>query len=535
MNKKIIILIIAVLVLVFSVYQVFFKKEKPKFTVVEVVRGTITQEVSETGQIQKGDKINVSFKNPGRIESISAKVGDQVKKGDILAKLDASDLRIQLQEARANFTLNQAQLNKLLVGATAEQIKSAQTAVSNAENAFQNAQQNLKDVTAQAEESLNSSYEDALNTLNDTYLKAYNAQSGAALIQRTYFTGNDQQSTVVKEKRSAIETSVSKIKSYLDAVQASSSGDNVDLNLSQIKNELSNVSGYLKIIRENCEEPGYSSLVSSTDKSSLDTHRSNINTAITNVANAQQTIASTKLANEYNVNTAKTSASSTEGSLLVAKDSLNTLIAPPRQEDVELYQAQVDKAQAEVQILENKIQEAYLKSPVDGQIIEIKKRTGELVQSALSDAVIILLPTDTYEIEADIYEEDVVKMNIGNEVDISLIAFPEQTFKGKVVSVDPAEKLVEGVVYYKTIIDFEQIPEGVKPGMTADLVIKTASKENVLIIPRGAINKKDGKIIVEVLKGKNIEEREVQIGLEGNNDAVEIVSGLIEREKVIIR
>ena len=261
----------------------------------------------------------------------------------------------------------------------------------------------------------------------------------------------------------------------------------------------------------------------------------NIITVISNIANAQQTIASTKLTNEYNINTAKTTASSTEGTLLVAKDSFNTLTASPRQEDVDLYQAQVDKARAEVQILENKIQEASLKSPVDGQIIEIKKRAGELVQSALSDSVVIILPTDTYEIEADIYEEDVVKMNIGNEVDISLIAFPDQTFKGRVISVDPAEKLVEGVVYYKTIIDFEKIPEGVKPGMTADLVIKTASKENVLIIPRNAINKKDGKTIVETLNGKNIGEREVKIGLEGNNDMAEIISGLNEGEKVIIR
>jgi len=535
MSKKIIISIIIILVLVFGAYQFFFKKEKPKFTVADVVRGTINQEISETGQIQKGDKINISFKNPGRIESISAKVGDQVKKGDVLAKLDTSDIKIQLQEARANFSLYQAQSNKLLAGASAEQIKAARTAVSNAEAAFQNAKQNFINITAKAEDNLNSDYEDALSALSDAYLKAYNAQSAAYLIQRNYFTGNDQESTNVKEKRNSIETSVSKIKYYFDDIQTGPSKDKTELYLSQIKNELSNVSSYLKIIREICDESGYFSLVSSTDKSSLDTHRLNIITVISNIANAQQTIASTKLTNEYNINTAKTTASSTEGTLLVAKDSFNTLTASPRQEDVDLYQAQVDKARAEVQILENKIQEASLKSPVDGQIIEIKKRAGELVQSALSDSVVIILPTDTYEIEADIYEEDVVKMNIGNEVDISLIAFPDQTFKGRVISVDPAEKLVEGVVYYKTIIDFEKIPEGVKPGMTADLIIKTASKENVLIIPRNAINKKDGKTIVETLNGKNIGEREVQIGLEGNNDMAEIIFGLNEGEKVIIR
>ena len=528
-------MIIIIIVLVLGAYQIFLKKEKPSYTVINVVRGIISQEVSETGQIQKGDKINISFRNPGRIESISAKVGDKVKKGDVLAKLDTSDLRIQLQEANANLSLNQAQSNKLLAGAGVEQIKSAQTTVSNAEAAFQNAQQKLADITAQAAASLNDSYEDALNVLEDAYLKAYNSNNAALSVQRSYFIGNDQQSLDVKENRQAIETAASKIKTYLDSAKTNKSEGNIDLNLAQIRNDLSNIAGYLKVIRETCESSGYSSLVSSTDKTSLDTHRTNINTAITNIANAQQAISSVKLDNEYDINTARTSASSTEGTLLSAKDALAVLTASPRKEDVDLYRAQVDKAQAAVQILDNKIYETYLRSPIDGQVAEIKKRAGELVQSALSDTVVVLLPAAVFQVETDIYEEDVIKMSIGNEVDISLIAFPDQIFKGRVVFIDPAEKLVDGVVYYHTVIDFEQMPDEVKPGMTADLVIKTASKENVLMIPGSAVKKKDNKIIVEVLNGKNIEEREVQIGLAGNNDALEVIAGLEEGEKVIIR
>jgi len=535
MNKKIIISIIIIIVLALGAYQIFLKKEKTTYTVTDVVRGTISQEVSETGQIQKGDKINIGFRNTGRIESISVKVGDKVKKGDVLAKLDTSDLRIQLQQANANLSLNQAQLNKLLAGAGVEQIKSAQTTVSNAEAAFQNAKQKLTDITAQATASLNDSYEDALNVLEDAYLKAYNSRNAALAVQRSYFTGNDQQSLEVKENSQVVETAASKIKTCLDSAQANKSGGNIDLNLAQIKSESSNIAGYLKIIRETCESPGYSGLVSSADKALLDTHRTNISTAITNIANAQQAIFSTKLDNEYDINTAKTNASSTEGTLLSAKDALTVLTASPRKEDVDLYKAQVDKAQAEVQILDNKIYEAYLRSPIDGQVAEIKKRAGELVQSASSDAVLVLLPTAVFQVEADIYEEDVIKMSIGNEVDISLIAFPDQIFKGRVVFIDPAEKLVDGVVYYNTVIDFEQMPDEVKPGMTADLVIKTASKENVLMIPGSAAKKKNGKVIVEVLKGKNIEERGVQIGLAGNNDTLEVISGLQEGEKVIIR
>ena len=68
-KKPIIISIIVLLVFVF-VYQTFIKKSEPEFTLVSVVRGDVTEEVSETGQVQKGDKVNLGFKNAGRLEAI---------------------------------------------------------------------------------------------------------------------------------------------------------------------------------------------------------------------------------------------------------------------------------------------------------------------------------------------------------------------------------------------------------------------------------------------------------------------------------
>ena len=162
----------------------------------------------------------------------------------------------------------------------------------------------------------------------------------------------------------------------------------------------------------------------------------------------------------------------------------------------------------------------------------------------LTDTIVALLPAVPFEIETDIYEEDVVKINIGNPVDISLIAFPDQIFKGEVASIAPAEKLMDGVVYYKITITFhtpissgtvEKIPEGVKPGMTADLIIQTAQKENVLIIDEEGVQEKDDKIFVEVLKDGKIEEREIETGLLGSDDMIEIISGLEAGEKVILR
>lgn len=516
MNKKIILIIIIVLLLVIGIYQGFFKTEEPTFTLAEVVRGNISQEVAETGQVKKGEEINLSFKNSGRIEKIYVEVGDQVDSGENLAKLETAELAIQLQEAKAALDVTQAKLNKLSAGATQEEIKIDQTAVENSQVSLDTSRQGLKDAN-----------EDALNVLDDSYLKIYNVLNIADLIQRTYFLTyfitSDQEGIRVRENKDKIESAAIQAKYYLDTAKSNPEDENIDTAISEMQQALDKTYNALGIIRETCEEPTYRNLVSSTNKTSLDTHRGYINTAITDLTDSQQSITSAKFAIE-----------SAEGVLRAAEDDLALTIAPARQEDVDLYQAQVNQAQAQVQILGNQIRDATLKSPTKGQITKINKKVGEMAQSALQDAVITLLPVTPFEIEVDIYEEDVVKINIGNPVEISLVPFPDKIFKGKVISIDPAEKIVEGVVYYETSIDFEAMPDNLKPGMTADLVIQAALKENVLVIPEDALHEKDGKRTVQVFQDGEVKDKEIEIGLIGSNDLIEVIFGLEEGEEVIL-
>jgi len=89
------------------------------------------------------------------------------------------------------------------------------------------------------------------------------------------------------------------------------------------------------------------------------------------------------------------------------------------------------------------------------------------------------------------------------------------------------------VVYYQVDIIFNDVKEGIKPGMTADIVIEAEKKENVLVIPRGAMKKRDSERIVKVFSGKNIVEKQIKTGLEGD-DFVEVISGLKEGDQVVI-
>ena len=533
-NKKNIAIAIIVCFLVFVIYKSFFKKTEDGLVTAEVGIGNVVREISETGQIKKGEKINLGFKTSGIIEEIYIQTGEEVKKNDILAKLENSQLDIQLIEAWASLELYQAQLDKLLAGATSQEIQVKQTAVDNAQIALDTAKQTLEDTKAQGEEDLKSAYEDALNVLDDAYIKIFNSFNIVDLIQRTYFTSNDQESISVKENKDKIKIVLDSVESYLDTAKTTQENNDIDITLVEMKSTLSDTFDALKIIREKCETLNYRNTVSSADKTLLDTHRGYINTALTNIVNSQQTISSTKLDNSININTYQSKVNTAQGSLKAAQDDLAQLVAPARKEDVSLYQAQVKQVQAQVWLLQNQIEDTILKAPMSGQIIAIGKRVGELVQSALKDAVITILPADPFSIEVDIYEEDVAKMDVGNTVDISLVAFPEEKLKGKIISIDPAEKMIDGVVYYEVSISLEQSSSGIKPGMTADLVITTDVRENVLTVPEKALKKKNGKTVVQILEQNQITEREIEIGLKGTNDLIEIVSGLEQGEQVIL-
>ena len=533
MKKLIGFLIIIVIAAVF-IYQFFLKEAEPEFTLATVARGDVTQEVSETGQVKKGDKIELSFRSGGVIEEIYVEMGGEVKAGDVLAKLEKDQLNIQLTEAQANLELYQAQLSKLLAGATPEEVQIGQTAVNNTQVALDVALQALEDIKAQGQDNLKAACEDALNVLDDSYIKIFNAKNAVDLVQITYFATLDQEGVAVKENEDKIQNALDQVNPHLNTAKSTKADGDIDTALLEMEKALGNTSESLGAVRETCDAINYKNIVSSTSKSSLDTHRGYINTALTNIVNSQQTISSTKLTNTVNINTYQGTVDSAQGTLKAAQDELAQLIAPPREEDVDLYQAQVKQARASVQLLEKQMADTILKSPVAGQIIEIGKRAGEMVQSALKDVVFSILPRVPFEIEVDIYEEDVVKMRVDNQVDIFLVAYPENHQKGKIVFIDPSEKIVDGVVYYKATIAFDSLSVDVKPGMTADLVIKTDSRENVLIIPEDAIEKENGKNIIQLFTGGKSKKQEIETGLYGVDDMVEVLSGLGEGEIIII-
>ncbi len=524
-------------------YQYFYREEGVVFTLAEISRGDISQEVIATGTVVPAERIELQFETSKKIKSILVKEGDKVSAGQSLVKLHANELYIQKNQAQAALDLAKAKLDQLLAGESAEQIKIYETALENAEksvedarHALLNAGQNLENVENTAKTNLAQAYESALNSLDDAYLKAYNALNIVDLLQRTYFDSNDQASIRIKESEQRIGDAVARIESC---------NQDADFCLRVVNESLNEINNNLISVRNTVEEPIYRNVVSSSDKTSLDNHRTYINTEISDNISAQQNIASVKLLNQTNIDTAQTSRDAAQaslntyqGQLKTAQDNLALAKAEPRQTDIALHQAQIKEAKASLSLIQKQIGDTILKAPVNGTIINVYGEIGEIIR--ITSPVVVMISESEYQIEIDIPEADIGLIDLGQAARIILDAFPEQEFSGQVIEIEPAETIIQGVVYYKTRIGFSdkigEIEEKVKPGMTANVIIIIDSKKDVLIAPLRAIKEKDNKKIVRVPLGedsRDFAEIEVQVGLRGSKGTVEIIFGLNEGDKVI--
>ncbi|MDD4412801.1 MAG: efflux RND transporter periplasmic adaptor subunit, partial [Patescibacteria group bacterium] len=247
---------------------------------------------------------------------------------------------------------------------------------------------------------------------------------------------------------------------------------------------------------------------------------------------ANNTLSTTKTSRDQQLTSAADRVEAAKKALRIAVAQLNKVKAAARVEDVNLIRAQIRQAQASVALVKNQIDHNKIEAPLDGIVTEVNYKLGE--QTSASKTAIKMMAQDGYEIELDISETDIAKLKIGDTAKITFDAFGDNVkLDGRVASIDPAQTIIQGVIYYQTKIDFMSDQTEIKPGMTATADIETAKKDNALVIPYRAVQEKDGRKIIKILKNNQPEEKQVEIGLIGDGGQAEVISGISEGDDVI--
>jgi len=170
-----------------------------------------------------------------------------------------------------------------------------------------------------------------------------------------------------------------------------------------------------------------------------------------------------------------------------------------------------------------------LKAPIDGVIVERKSAAGEQVDKA-KEIFTISEPTSLWVI-AEIKERDIGAVRVGQEAKFGVIAYPGESFHGKVVRI--ANEVERESRTLEVRIETDNGDGRLKPGMFADVEITTDVLQNVLIIPDAALQTdEDRQIIFVALEGNKYQKRAVTLGLE-EEGRVQVLEGVKQGEKVV--
>ncbi len=214
-------------------------------------------------------------------------------------------------------------------------------------------------------------------------------------------------------------------------------------------------------------------------------------------------------------------------------------------EEKEAAKLSVDETRAGIQTIQNQLKKYALTSPIDGFIIKKNFDKDETVQAMIP--VVTIMKGNAIEITANISEADIAKIKLGQKATVTFDAFPsDKIFVAKVIKIDPAATVIQDVVYYATTFsilknennqELTELSQKMRVGMSADLDILTAEKNNVLAIPIQAVKEINGGKYVEILTKKDTKEKvekvKVKTGLSGDDGLVEIISGLKDEDEII--
>jgi HlyD family secretion protein len=144
-------------------------------------------------------------------------------------------------------------------------------------------------------------------------------------------------------------------------------------------------------------------------------------------------------------------------------------------------QAAVDQAQVD-------LDHTHIRAPVDGTVVSRNVDVGQTVAASLQAPTLFLIAQDLtkMQVETNVDEADISRVVLDQPVSFTVDSYPGQIFRGRVVQIRQAPQIVQNVVTYVVVVAVDNPDHKLKPGMTANVRILVARKDNVLVVPNAA-------------------------------------------------
>ena len=618
--------------------------------VVTLKKGSVTNSVTEKGKVVPSNSVEVFAEKPLPVTHVNVKVGDLVKKGDVIAQLDSSSIEQQLKSRRAQKSATDKNLSAQISAAKKRldeaisgrdsgknpAIVAAETSLTQAMDQYLAAQKSYDDFKRSLDEAYNQgmvaeksarenlAYQEEATDLKYRQLQdEMNKNANKIADNRALAADKSRQEEYLQnaldnekrrltelgisikeeqgrlseaqEKVSSLQSDKSALQARKDQLNLQKSEEKDSQKLIEIENELNKVNSDIiknqgdieainfeeikKSANENinrltrtqneveievnrisedlatakADQQKYTSEAEAMEKEleaqgkQVDATRLEVKKAKEDLSSdADKAIKSQKARDDelktlaQNLETARDNYESAKRNLESTKTQVANEISG-LSDNLKTARAGANNLDSvEIENLTEELEKSLIKAPADGTVTEVDAKLGQ----APAGPVAKIETIDTLRIESQVKEYDKNSVAVGTLVEITSDSAMGETYKGRVISIDPVPMAASadnktGEVLYKTTIELDQGQETkLSPGMTLRVKYIMSEEKNTFKVPTDAVFERDGKNYILALKdmGKDkyqIQKVEVSLGLSNDAETAIKSKDLKENDKVL--
>ena len=208
-------------------------------------------------------------------------------------------------------------------------------------------------------------------------------------------------------------------------------------------------------------------------------------------------------------------------------------------------EAQIVKARTDLDLAQQRLEDATVRAPIDGTIIEQLAANGQVISSATSSAsggttLLRMADLSRIRLRTLVAESDIGNVRSGQVASVTVDAFPQRTFQGQVEKIEPQAVVQQSVTMFPVLISLSNEDQMLLPGMNGEVSMLIEERRNVLAVPVDAVRTVRELPVVAATLGLDPEavsakiqsqmegrarERETRFGAGGDSSAVGDRSG----------
>ncbi len=451
-----------------------------------VARDNISVSVSESGSVNPSDKRVIKSEIDGTVDGIYVTEGDLVDKNQMLVSLqsdNASGSQTEINSIKLNIEKTQRELNNLYENQKDLNIYAPVSGV-------------ISGLSIEAGDQVSANYNIAsIKDTGNSYIEAYftkeqfdkiSISDSASIFMSKYFA---TESGTVAEKDSTPVQMGGGISGYLVTLKMTNPGGYSTGDLAQVT--VTNSQGSYQ---------------------GMD---------IGKIIDVKEEKVTAKVSGKVKSVNAENGKYINKGDVIAAIEGEDiSLQIAEKQNSIEKYNSQI----------EDLVEGDTIYSPMKGTVLKINVSEEEVVDR--TTALLTIADLDDMEVIISVDELDINKIKLGQTANITSDVYPNEKFTGKVSRISMEGTSQNGVTTYDVKIKLDD-RKSLMSGMNVDVDILSDSRENVLVIPIGAVHKLNGEYMVTVKDSAgNKSDVKVELGL-ATKDKVEITSGLNEGDIIV--